>query len=91
MTQAMLKAAHNGEWEQLSVLEGDRQQKMSAVTPGDVSPSEAASLAAGMQEILSLNQEIAGLVETERRRCGEELGQFKRARQATQAYQKTIP
>jgi chorismate mutase len=64
---------------------------MSAVTAGDVGPGEAASLAAGMQQILSLNQEIADLVETERRRCGEELGQFKRARQATQAYQKTIP
>ena len=87
----MLKAAHRGEWDQLSVLEGDRQQKMGAVTAGDVAPSEAASLAARMQQILSLNQEIAVLVETERRRCGEELGQFKRARQGTQAYKETGP
>ena len=87
----MLRAAHGGEWEQLAALDADRQQKMTAVTAGDASPSEAANLAAWMQQVLSLNQEIVTLVEAERRRCAEELGQFKRARHATRFYEKTIP
>ena len=87
MSQTMLALAEQDEWEQVEVLQRDRQQLMEQALPLDPALTNPDSAAAQIKEILGLDQQITELARSQQKEIGQVLGKLNQGRAATRAYQ----
>lgn len=89
LSQEMLGLAEQGEWEQLTAAQSERQQLIEQIFPLDPQVSDAADAAAQVKRVLELDQQITRLAQAQQKEIGQALGKLNRGRVATRAYQDT--
>lgn len=89
LSQEMLGLAEQGEWEQLTAAQSERQQLIEQIFPLDPQVSDTADAAAQVKRVLELDQQITRLARAQQKEIGQALGKLNRGRVATRAYQDT--
>lgn len=89
LSQEMLGLAEQGEWEQLTAAQSERQQLIEQIFPLDPQVLDAADAAAQVKCVLELDQQITRLAQAQQKEIGQALGKLNRGRVATRAYQDT--
>jgi hypothetical protein len=85
LTRRMLKQARAGQWEQVQQTDGERQPPLRAAI-AQVQGPDTSHLAAGLRELLTLNEAIAALARQARADCAAQVVSLDRGRRARRAY-----
>lgn len=89
LSDSMLGNARDGKWEQVQQLEQKRQQLFAQAFPLDKdSITDAAALAAQIQNIIDLDKQTMQLAAKDRKEFAGLMGKLSSGRQAVAAYQK---
>ncbi|MCP5144841.1 MAG: flagellar protein FliT [Gammaproteobacteria bacterium] len=88
-TEAMLMAANEGEWQQVTDLEAERQTVLTRIKAYPIlnpEPDEARQLAGTLQEILDRQSQLYARTAAEFDRCRKLIVSTSQERKITQAY-----
>jgi hypothetical protein len=86
LTQAMLAAAENRDWDGLAGIEAERRRLVSLLFDPPASPRDAAATAECIRRMLDLDRRTIAIAETGLRDISSELANVERARRAHRAY-----
>ena len=86
MTQQMLAHAEAGEWEQVTDLERERREDLSACFAQSVSLADSALIAEALAALLNLNEELMARLQLAKSEVMQSSVQFSRNRSAVGSY-----
>jgi hypothetical protein len=87
LSARMLETAHAEEWETLQQLSVERQAKLEAFFSTEVSPDDAPTIAAGIEQIQSIDKELTAIAGKEHKQVASNLSDLSKNRQAVSAYE----
>lgn len=89
VSRNMLALAEQGEWEQVDILQQERQIIVEQTFPLEDDAARNPNVATVLKQILMLDGQIQGLAEKRHREIGQELGRINQGRAVTKAYKTT--
>ena len=87
LTAQMLEKAQAEEWESVQQLSAERQTKFEAFFSTEVSPNDAPTIAAGIEQIQSIDKELTMIAGKERDQVASNLSDISKGKKATTAYE----
>lgn len=90
LSQQMLRAAENAEWDNVTALEAQRAQVLAAAFPTAEATAFDAASAEILRQVLRLNEEIQARAASARDECGATLEQLRKGRQAVAGYTQVL-
>ncbi len=86
LTREMLSACQREEWERFYEIEPRRRCEIKALFVSPPVVNEVEYVAAGIHQVLEMDQKIISILETEKRSCADQLTQMNKGRQVNHAY-----
>jgi len=89
LSQQLRQLAAGSKWDQVQVLEAQRQPLIQACFPLDDALPDAERMAEQLRQIIDLDRQVVAMAGAAREEAGEALNKMGRGRVATQAYAQT--
>jgi hypothetical protein len=87
LSAQMLDKAQAEEWETVQQLSVERQAKLEAFFSTEVSLDDAQTIAAGIEQIQSIDKELTAIAGKEHKQVASNLSDLSKNRQAVSAYE----
>jgi|GEM_PF-6609205 len=86
LSEEMLEAGRQREWEQFAKLEAQRARVLEALFSAATEMQLSTSLSPGIRRILSIDEETIAICESVKKDCADELASISKSRQAHDSY-----
>lgn len=86
LTRELLGSAQAGDWERVTILEGERRPFIHAIFPADVTVGDDSYRRAAIREILDADRQVMDLARQQRDRLQSQLRDLGHGRSALRAY-----